>query len=205
MELSANSMGTAIPRHASSFSRGKYVCRRWRTVTFGVVLMHKITKNLTNMDKLKALLSKPLKLQIGIFEGKNARRNGKLGNAQIGAFHEQKDGAGSGKLPRRSFLADPVKTFGEEAVKEAMKSFIHQAKSGRIVNPIHGVGVFLEARCKMAFSLSGPGWAPLARSTVAGILRRGSKSRQKAAREGGLKPLVNTGQLQKSIGYRVVE
>jgi hypothetical protein len=119
------------------------------------------TVNVAGLDKLlKALKAKPPNARVGILGPKDARKEGEVGNADIGAAHEYGD-PGRG-LPQRSFLRIPLAdnlqkamesegAFSEEELKEVLRS-------GSVMAWLKKVAVLAEGVVREAFDLEGPGW-----------------------------------------------
>jgi hypothetical protein len=170
------------------------------------------------IKNLKDALSIKYKTQVGILgskatgrretvaikSGKNKGKHkaGKVEsdqtNAEIGLIHEKGIKTGNNPIPRRSFLEIPILNNAKE-IFEKKKALENQIKlailSGKDFNQAwkqayKDLGFFAEAVVQRSFEESGPGWPPNAESTI----RRKKSS----------KPLIDTGQLRRSISSRVV-
>jgi len=164
---------------------------------------NRVVKDLTGIydlgAKLTTLADGHYHIQIGIFGNKDGREKGGVTNAEIGFIHEM--GAKSGKIPRRSFLWLTFDRKGpvlEIMFKDIMKGILDPtiAKSGqsrdegKIKAGLKKVGMAAENLVQMAFQTGGFGWwAPLQPGTIAA--------------KGSGKPLIDTGQLRRSIASRV--
>lgn len=92
----------------------------------------KLKYNMDNLEKLIRSLKTDYVLRVGILgskaKGQHDSESGKT-NAEIGTFHEQPNGPGSGKLPRRSFLEDSLKfklKFNAEQFRDMRKILFKQ-------------------------------------------------------------------------------
>lgn len=144
------------------------------------------------LDKLlRALKSKPPIAQVGILGDTTQREGSGPNNATIGATHE----FGSSKVPQRSFLRIPLMNnlkkqlessgaFDKHALDEVIKQ-----KS--LLPWTEKLAIIGESIVIVAFDEQGPGWAPLAASTLA----------HKKVKQ----ILTESGQLRNSITSRVVE
>ena len=133
-------------------------------------------------------------VHVGVL-GKKAYRKEKGGstNALIGMVHEF--GSKTQKMPARSFLIMPLhKKFNDalhksKAIEESFKK-ITSAKG--LNDTLEKIGILAEQVIQSAFETGGFGqWAPNSPATIA---MKGSSS-----------PLIDTGQLRRSITSEVVE
>lgn len=152
------------------------------------------------------------KVHVGIF-GDKTGRSGKasLTNADIGFKHE----FGDGKTPQRSFLRMPIEDKGKTIFKEARLSIKYLANKNDANTFLERVGAAAFNAIQMAFDTGGFGtWAPNAYSTIMAKLRKlrhlNLQQRKQLTGEvmaegaGHSKILVDTGQLRRSIAWRVV-
>lgn len=158
---------------------------------------------LTYNNKLLVDLQKSLKeryyIEVGIL-GDNATQlhsDSSYTNAQIGAVHEF--GSFSRNIPRRSFLYDPIKEGVDDLMQDgAMNNLFNKYAKA---NAIRKWYLLLESYCESfvnnAFVSSFRGrWADLKRSTVSRRKQKGNVQQF---------PLMDTGQLRRSISGRVVK
>lgn len=155
---------------------------------------NRIRINTKGIEHLGKVLGERYSIKVGIM-GTKARQehNGTtLTNAEIGTIHEF--GSAKREIPRRSFLREPLierlanylvskKAFSKQAVDEAIKE-------GTLLELAKKVGVVAEEVIQEAFATRGFGkWKANKPSTIA---RKGSDS-----------PLIDTGQLRRSITSKV--
>lgn len=164
-----------------------------------------------SMDKMEQLLeglkTTPV-LQIGVFADKAARTGGGTTNAAIARAHEF--GVPERKIPPRSFLRMPLKTHTSE-VMAPLKGLQEAFISGRtkIEDAWRRVGVAAVAVVTKAFGTGGYGqWPPLKEATVFRKMRGSLAKRKRLTAETmagkhGMGILVDTGQLRRSITFRL--
>ena len=153
--------------------------------------------NLTN------LLSKRLpSVKVGITGNKATEvrkepgeKRGKT-NAEIGLIQEFGKMTGKQRIPARSFIIMPLKTrlnpYLKRNLKTTQKAFDKAVKSGKAEEFAAKVGIIAESVIQDAFATSGWGkWAPNAPSTV--------------KQKGSDKPLIDTGELRRSISSEVIK
>ena len=147
-----------------------------------------------NVDGLKKLLTaindNSLIVKVGIFSGRNARGSdkGPAGNAALGALHEF--GSFSKGIPARSFLRVPIMMKAAEIVKKASYDLRKRLAKGDKRAILQDLGLACEDAVGEAFETGGYGtWAPNKPST--------------AKRKGSDKPLIDSGQLRRSILSKV--
>lgn len=148
----------------------------------------------SNFDGLKNLANslakvKQGRVQVGIFGAKNGRTdNGGTTNAEVGAVMEF--GSVSEHIPHRSFLRMPITQKSEAIFKAAAQGFSQLMIAGKAKEFLVRIGVEAENAILEAFRTRGWGsWKPNAPMT---IKLKGSDS-----------PLIDTGQLRRSIASRV--
>lgn len=140
-------------------------------------------------EKIIKQAKKKYATQVGVLSSDDARIDG-LSNATIGMEHEF--GVVSKNIPARSFLRMPLNTHGQELMsvlkgKMVKKSF----EKNNIKHIFELIGIKAEAIVQDAFSTAGFGqWASNSELT---IKLKGSDT-----------PLIDTGELRKSIHSRVV-
>lgn len=155
---------------------------------------NRIRINTKGIEKLGKALGDEYSIKVGIMGSKAQQKHNDttLTNAQIGALNEY--GSARREIPRRSFLREPLqehlatylkskKAFSEKEIDQAVKE-------GTLLDLAKKVGVVAEQVIQEAFATRGFGkWKPNAPSTIA---RKGSDS-----------PLIDTGQLRRSITSKV--
>lgn len=165
----------------------------------------------SGLKKLAALFggAAPV-VRVGILAGPKMQRQQQTDmkkapptNAEIGAVHEF--GSFTRKIPKRSFLHSPLRSekARRKIVKDAAEGLERELARGEQVTPAQSfygkIGAGLVAVVQDAFDQSGPGWKPLAEST---IHRRRTR---KVAPRFGTKPLIDLGELRRSISFRVMD
>lgn len=166
-----------------------------------------IKLNTTGIDKIKKMLvENKYAVQVGILGEKAADRKktvtNKAGkhkagkqsssqtNAEIGLIHEK--GSLSRNIPRRSFLEMPLKQklpLQSSVIRTAM---LEALEKGHSIFFYQTLGLISEKIVLSAFNSAGFGSWP-------------ANSARTIARKGSSMPLIDTGQLRKSISHRVVE
>ena len=113
--------------------------------------------------------------------GKNYRGSSGLTNADVGFIHE----FGTSKIPKRSFLRMPIFQKSEEILAYVKKAgAMKKLAAGNMIQVLVDIGIACEACIATAFASSGWGsWA--------------------AKKSGRGSPLIDTGQLRRSIASRV--
>jgi phage gpG-like protein len=171
-----------------------------------------------NMSKIQVFvksLDQKHKVQVGIFGNKSGRNKGAITNAELGAIHEfgssgrrgyfhalmrfagvHEFGSFSGKVPSRSFLRMPISTQSGQIVKETTSTGKGLIAAGKMVLLLKRLGIACENAVQRAFESRGFGtWAP---NTPATIRRKQGHS------EDADSPLIDTGQLRRSVASSVV-
>lgn len=144
--------------------------------------------NLTNLQKLAESLGKTAGVKVGILGSKDHREGGDFGNAEIGVLQEF--GSITNNIPPRSFLRMPLETK-KNRLEEVIANSTEDIATGDLKKVLTKVGFEAEAIIDDAFRTGGFGnWAPNAPETVA---------KKKSSR-----PLIDTGQLRRSITSKVV-
>ncbi len=131
---------------------------------------------------------------VGIPSSENGRNDGSIGNAALGAIHE--NGSGVRNIPPRPFLKPGVAAAAEQCVK-VLKSAAQNAFTDKnaIDKGLNAAGLIAQASVKKRI-VSQEGFTPLKAATLAARKRKGAK---------GEKALIRTGQLLNSITYVVRE
>lgn len=153
---------------------------------FGSSSQVRLVINTEKAEALKKQFERKVAIRIGVLGSKVERKDGasdKYNNAEIGLVHEK--GSKSGSIPRRSFLEVPLTQGLVDKRKSLAKFFDESLKAGDIMVFYVKLGLLSEKVVLKAFSTSGYSgeWSPL------------------KSREG--KPLIDTGQLRKSITHEV--
>lgn len=177
---------------------------------------NEIKMNFSGMEHLQRLLKSAgaSTIKIGILGSTNARPQEGLSNSQIG-FIQEFGRMEAPRIPARSFLRMPLKAHLKEKIKKSkvfseqnVDKAIAQGDAGKLVKKLALLGeqIVLEA-----FETSGDGkWAPNADITVYGgwmkvKKKNGKWTRIKIKGKGSDKPLIDTGELRKSITSQVVK
>lgn len=132
-----------------------------------------------------------LRVQVGIFGSKNLRKDPEtkgMTNADVGFIHE----FGGPKIPKRSFLRMPIFYKSEEILEYVKKAgALKKLQDGKSIEVLADIGIACEDVIQQAFASRGFGtWK--ANSPVT-IKRKGSSM-----------PLIDIGELKRSIASAVV-
>ena len=154
----------------------------------------------TELNAFMKTLKSGKAVDVGIFsnrasrKGKDGRKNRALsGNPDIGAVHEF--GSFTKHIPARSFLRMPLLAKTETILERVKKNMLLHLSKGNIDQVLRDLGIACEEMIYRAFTSSGFGtWMPIK-----------DPSRGKKNWRGQAKPLLDTGQLQRSITSRVVQ
>lgn len=157
----------------------------------------KIRYNLEGLEDLQRQVGKQYVTRVGVLAPKMARTPSPghpkqtYDNAEIGAVHEF--GSISRKIPARSFLRWPLAFKGDELTKRvggslAVKDAVEKMDIKRVFALI---GIFAEQIVDEAFQTGGWGQWP-------------ANKPETIARKGSDKPLIDEGQLRRSIMSDVV-
>jgi hypothetical protein len=159
--------------------------------TVGQVIaeLNRIKGSLVALKKSKAL--------IGIFAENDARTDGDS-NRRIGYEHE----FGTKKVPRRSFLADPIMSYaqsedGRSVVSEALRQHFDSGE----LDPLEEIGYGLKQSVDHAFLVEGypDKWDRLAKRTIRKRARYGVYTRELTT------VLTETGQLAAAVSVKVTK
>lgn len=150
-----------------------------------------IKKNIKGLIDFKRFLDHDLEARVGIL-GSNAISTREAGagatNSDIGFKHEF--GVKSEKIPKRSFLREPIQEKFEEAAIKSKASLKKTFEKLHIKEVFLKLGIIAEGIVQEAFATRGFGkWEPNSEMTIA---QKGSDS-----------PLIDTAQLRKSISSDV--
>lgn len=158
-----------------------------------------IKANLDGINKLIRTLKEDYFVRVGIIgtEAKTEHEGSSLTNAEIGTFHE----FGTKALPRRSFLEDPLReklnfknaAFRKATTKDAWKQTVNKGNQKKFMQ---NLGAYALKVIADAFEAGGtPEWQPLTERYVKQKERKGLSTNI----------LTATGQLRKSISFKVLE
>jgi phage gpG-like protein len=150
-----------------------------------------ITVNLAGLDRLRAAVKSVAGMyaRVGILGDKTARKDGEGGsNALIGAVHEF--GSVSRHIPERSFLRAPMATHLKKEVDKSAPRIARAFADGTPEIAFAILGKKGEKVSKAAFDTSNDGkWPANAPDTI--------------SEKGSDRPLIDTGQLRRSISSDV--
>lgn len=144
----------------------------------------KILSDFKQLDLFVKAIDSNLVVKVGILGRKAGRTDGEgQSNADIGFIHE----FGTSKIPRRSFLRMPLFQYSTDILSMVKKAgALKKLAAGKTIEVLADLGIACENVILRAFDAAGWGdWAPNAPST---IRRKGSSA-----------PLIDTGQLRRSI------
>jgi hypothetical protein len=142
------------------------------------------------LDKFVKGLELNMVVQVGIFGAHTNRKDSKGNtNADVGAANE----FGTSKIPKRSWLRDPIFQNSEQILKYVQTAgALRKLAAGKKIEVLADLGIACENAIERAFDSAGFGqWAPNASST---IRRKGSDS-----------PLIDTKQLRFAVASAVVQ
>lgn len=152
-----------------------------------------ISKMKTLVDFLKGGMPS---IKVGIMGAKNKRQKGVPTNAEVGFANEFGVMTGPVRIPARSFIRMPLQNYFYDKLvskKSLTKAEFEKAiKAGRADEFAKKVGIVAEETIQEAFATRGYGkWKPNSAYTVA---QKGSDS-----------PLIDTGQLRRSITSKIMK
>lgn len=155
--------------------------------------MTKVDLNLDGLDKILGEIGgKGYVARVGILESKGSESHagGDLSNAEIGLVHEF--GSETNNVPPRSFLRSVIKIKEKDLLQVFKTSTMRSAVEKMDFNMVFSIlGIKAEGIVKQGFSSSGFGtWPQLKPATVAA--------------KGSSRPLIDTGQLRRSISSDVI-
>ena len=174
----------------------------------GIGVESKVLSNLTKLNKFVKDLSEECRdysVRIGIFATDSNRKKGEVTNPELGVIHEF--GSPSRHIPKRSFLRMPLDVKSDEILKEVKsgdnwKNLSH----GKPLPVLKDLGHACEAIIQLAFETRGFGtWPPDMVSTVDRKTSRLSPAQRKKAGGYSNSPLIDTGQLRRSVTSTVVK
>jgi len=135
-------------------------------------------------------LKDSFKTRVGILGAKASQTHeGGMTNVEVGSIHEY--GSISRNIPSRSFLRMPLEAKVWEWVKKNKDRYYEMLKINKLRKWYVALGLEAEAIVDEAFTTRGFGrWSPLKKSTIEA--------------KGSDMPLIDTGQLRKSISSQVL-
>lgn len=147
-----------------------------------------ISFNLDGLEDIRKKLGDQYIARVGILGSDVARTDDDdsgLTNSELGVIHEF--GSETAGIPPRSFLRMPVEDHAREIMKSLDSEKVRSAvERGDAVTVFKILGMAAEGWCKLAFGSAGFGkWPALKAETI--------------ARKGSSAPLIDTGQLRRSI------
>lgn len=152
-----------------------------------------IDYNIDGLEKLMKQIGGDWVARVGILEGKAGAKHAGTNttNGEIGVVHEM--GSITNNIPSRSFLRLPVETKQKEIIKSMGGKTVQSAIENNQIKTVYSLlGVIAESFVKQAFASGGYGqWPALKPATI--------------ARKGSSAPLIDTGQLRRSITSDVVK
>jgi phage gpG-like protein len=152
-----------------------------------------ITFNLDGLEDIRRKFGDSYVARVGILGGDVVRKAGDTGltNSELGVIHEF--GSDTNNIPPRSFLRMPIETHAREIFKGMDNQKVKEAVvSGDAIAVFKILGMIAEGFVKLAFASGGFGkWPALKQETI--------------ARKGSSAPLIDTGQLRRSISSDVVK
>lgn len=153
----------------------------------------KISMNLDGLDDLKKAVGTSLRARVGILGNHAARTQpgGSINNAELGLI--QMFGSVTNNIPARDFLLMPIETKKRELLKAMGGSASREAFARKDFTKMFEIlGTTAVGFVDEAFATGGFGqWPPNTPSTV--------------AQKGSSAPLIDTGELRKSISFDVVK
>lgn len=126
---------------------------------------------------------------VGVPQEKSSRQGGKATNAELLFIHT--NGSPARGIPARPVLK-PAIADDKERIVEMLGKAVDAATSGKkeeIVPALERAGMYASGKCKAWFTNPSNGWKPNNAKTIA---------RKKSSR-----PLIDTGEMRKSITYIV--
>ena len=159
--------------------------------------MADIKLDISKMETLLKFLKGGMpSIKVGIMGQKNKRDKGIPTNAEIGFVNDFGKMTGYPRIPARSFIRVPLQFhFYEKLLSKkslSQKEFEKAVKEGKADKFAEKVGLVAEETIQEAFATRGYGeWRPNAQKTIE---QKGSDS-----------PLIDTGQLRRSITSKVIK
>lgn len=151
-----------------------------------------IKLDMSGLEKLKSALKNNYEIRVGILGGDSNRDDEEgLTNAELGVIQEF--GSATKNIPPRSFLRMPLETKAKEISKWLQRQDWEEALTeDELLTLLSKLGLKAENIVDDAFASAGFGqWAALKPATIA---KKGSDA-----------PLIDTGELRRSISSDVFE
>jgi phage gpG-like protein len=142
------------------------------------------------LNKFVKCLSTDMVVQVGIFGKKNDRKDSEgMTNAEVGFIHEFGQPP---HIPRRSFLRMPIYQSVDIILSQVKKAgALKKLADGKMIQVLADLGIACEIAIQNAFASGGWGdWKPNRPFTI--------------EKKGSSAPLIDTGQLRRSIASAVV-
>jgi len=150
-----------------------------------------VTGGLAALDKkLKLLGARKAYVKVGLLGSKDSRDGGELTNPALGSIHEY----GTSKIPARPFIMPPFMAEREANVAILTRGYraaLAKNEPDAFIRVLRALGQKMVAGIKRYVTAGDSPLAPNAPETV--------------RRKGSDRPLVDTGQLIRSVDYVVVE
>ena len=148
--------------------------------------------NLKGLEEIKSAVGGSMRARVGVLGGHAARTDSKTGINNATLMLIQMFGSLSRNIPARDPLYMPLIRHRRELMQKLGSNSMHQAFMAKDFKKMFLLlGVAAEEIVQNAFETSGDGtWAPNLAGTIAA--------------KGSSKPLINTGELRKSISSDVV-
>lgn len=151
----------------------------------------KMIVNLGVLDGIKEHLSEGTYVKVGVL-GDSASRTGDttINNVELGVIHEL--GSVTKNIPPRSFLRMPLQAKSDQLTKFiGSKKSMDMILKGNVNGALAMLGAYAESWIQSAFASRGFGqWKPNSPITI--------------ARKGSSAPLIDTGELRRSVSSEVV-
>lgn len=174
------------------------------------LLNGKINANINGAEEILKGLMKSYKLRVGIIGSKahTTHKDSEATNAEIGSFHE----FGTKNIPRRSFLLDPLEKnldFTQDKMKPMrqvlFKQFFDKKAPQKFFERLgeKALEIVDEAFNTQGWS-GGAGWAPLSMAAIRNRYTAKMSKKKKEEIKHYHAILQNTGQMKKSISYKVL-
>ena len=150
--------------------------------------MKAVEADTRKLDKLVAELGKDRAIDVGVL-GVKYSGEGDSTLAVIGAVHEF--GSRERGIEERSFIRMPLARKAGDIEKAGARDLTHKLGNGEIEQILEDMGIAAVGAISEAFETGGFGtWAKNTDRTI--------------ARKGSSRPLIDTGELRRSIDYEVI-
>jgi phage gpG-like protein len=134
--------------------------------------------------------SKSMRVRVGLFPNKAARKESEITNPVIGAIHEF--GSKVHNIPARSWLRMPIMLYFRPTVEGKGRAWWRSSLSTKgMASTLKKLGICAENTIQNAFETGGFGqWRPLSKATIEA--------------KGSSAILIDTGELRKAVASKVV-